>query len=318
MKFRLVEDWDKKYDPPYNAEQIKANYGEDLYNKLIQDPVHKWRVETGIEIIHKEPTKKELDRIWNNWQLMTPEQKSLSDEKSLELFGLSNKENYNNLISLYEDWDRLEEERLDEKYWAAFNVPSIDKPFYLYVNNNNRKKNYSEAKDVLKNALGLAFTDNHNKQSYNKEAIAQLKNVLKSKAEVNSLKFKEVENPYLTHDIDISYIVTASDRDLRRKAEEDVENTLDYIEKQGIKDIPKCKFLTHHGDKQEGNNEHANKTLVGYGENRNKAANAVHMYIHSRLKGEEIQAGDESFVIYKIDNDGEVHQYICTIDIKEI
>ncbi|MBO5712309.1 MAG: hypothetical protein J6R47_05660 [Acholeplasmatales bacterium] len=109
MKFKLVEDWDRKYDPPYNAEQIKANYGEELYNKLIQDPAHKWRMETGIELIHKEPTKKELDRIWNNWQLMTPKQKSLSDEKSLELFGLSNKENYDNLLSLYEDWDRLEE-----------------------------------------------------------------------------------------------------------------------------------------------------------------------------------------------------------------
>lgn len=61
----------RKYDPPYNAEQVLANYGQDLYQKLSADPVHRWRMETGIELIHQEPSKKELDRIWANWQLMS-------------------------------------------------------------------------------------------------------------------------------------------------------------------------------------------------------------------------------------------------------
>ena len=101
MKFKLVESLANIYDPPYNAEQIKANYGEDLYNKLITDPAHKWRMETGIELIHREPTKKELDRIWKNWQLMTDTQKDISDKKSIELFGKPNSEHYKELIAEY-------------------------------------------------------------------------------------------------------------------------------------------------------------------------------------------------------------------------
>lgn len=96
-KLELNED----YDPPYNEEQIKANYGDETYQRLIDDPVHAWRMKTGLELIHKEPSKKELERIWANWQLMTPEQKAESDKKSIELFGKTNEENYNELIKLY-------------------------------------------------------------------------------------------------------------------------------------------------------------------------------------------------------------------------
>lgn len=89
-----------KYDPPYNPKQIRKNYPK-FANKLLSDPVHKWRAETGIELIHKEPSKKELDRIWRNWQLMTKEQKRRSDEKSKSLFGLTNEENYKILVKEY-------------------------------------------------------------------------------------------------------------------------------------------------------------------------------------------------------------------------
>ena len=54
---------DDQYEPPYSLEQIKAKYLENIYNKLANDPVHKWRAKTGIELIHKEPTEEELDRI---------------------------------------------------------------------------------------------------------------------------------------------------------------------------------------------------------------------------------------------------------------
>ena len=89
------------YDPPYSAEQIKKNYGEDTYNKLKNDPAHKWRMETGIELIHKEPSLEELNRIYSNWLLMTDEMKKESDEKSMELFGVKNVEHYNQLKKEY-------------------------------------------------------------------------------------------------------------------------------------------------------------------------------------------------------------------------
>jgi RimJ/RimL family protein N-acetyltransferase len=91
----------EEFDPPYNEEQIKANYGDETYQRLIDDPAHAWRMKTGLELIHKEPSKKELERIWANWQEMTDEQKAESDKKSIELFGKTNEENYNELIKLY-------------------------------------------------------------------------------------------------------------------------------------------------------------------------------------------------------------------------
>ena len=89
------------YDPPLNAEQIKKLKGDRLLAKLIKDPAHKYRMDTGIELIHKEPTLDELIRIMNNWKQMTTEQQALSDAKSVELFGLNNIDNYNKLLNQY-------------------------------------------------------------------------------------------------------------------------------------------------------------------------------------------------------------------------
>jgi hypothetical protein len=68
---------------------------------LYQDPVHRWRADNGIELIHKEPTRDEFERIWKNWQLMPDEMKSKSDKKSIELFGITNRENYEKLLNQY-------------------------------------------------------------------------------------------------------------------------------------------------------------------------------------------------------------------------
>lgn len=88
------------YSRPYSIEEIKKNYPK-LAKKLIEDPVHRWRAETGMELIHEEPTKEEVERIWRNWQEMGKEQKQKSDKKSLEPFGMKNKEHYLKLIAKY-------------------------------------------------------------------------------------------------------------------------------------------------------------------------------------------------------------------------
>lgn len=93
-----------KYDKPYNKQEILDNYGKEVCDKLMKDPAHKFRANTGIELIHKEPTKEELERIWINWNLMDDEQKKLSDKESIRLFGKNNMEHYNELINLYENW----------------------------------------------------------------------------------------------------------------------------------------------------------------------------------------------------------------------
>ncbi len=86
------------YQRPYNKEKIKKLY-PDLAKKLLNDPVHLWRAETGIELIHPEPTLEEQERIWNNWNQMSDEMKKKSDEKSLEFFGMTNNEHYEKLTS---------------------------------------------------------------------------------------------------------------------------------------------------------------------------------------------------------------------------
>ena len=94
---------ESKFDPPYSEKQIKDIYGTKVYNKLIKDPAHKYRMQTGIELIHKEPSKDELERIWKNWNLMDPTQKIESDKKSIELFGKTNKDHYMELITVYNE-----------------------------------------------------------------------------------------------------------------------------------------------------------------------------------------------------------------------
>lgn len=92
----------EKYEPPYNEEQMREHgYSEETIERLKNDPVHGWRMETGIELIHREPTRTELKRIWKNWQQMTPDQKRISDRKCRELFGCDNKTLYEYLLPQY-------------------------------------------------------------------------------------------------------------------------------------------------------------------------------------------------------------------------
>jgi hypothetical protein len=89
------------YQKPYSKKEILEKYPKDFAEKLLSDPIHLWRAETGIELIHKEPTKEELDRIWKNWNEMPEDLKKKSDEKSFELFGKTNKEHYDIIMSNY-------------------------------------------------------------------------------------------------------------------------------------------------------------------------------------------------------------------------
>ena len=89
-----------KYEPPYTYQELVKNYGKDLADKLAKDPIHAWRMKTGIELIHKEPTLDEQERIWENWQLMSDEQKKLSDDKSIEFFGMNNATHHKQIMML--------------------------------------------------------------------------------------------------------------------------------------------------------------------------------------------------------------------------
>jgi hypothetical protein len=85
------------YEPPYSVEKIKNRYPEKA-ERLLVDPVHLWRANSGIELVHKEPTLQEQERIWSNWKLMNDTQKETSNKKSIEFFGLNNEEHQKKII----------------------------------------------------------------------------------------------------------------------------------------------------------------------------------------------------------------------------
>lgn len=180
----------ESYEPPYTLAQIKAQYPEEVYNKLSRCPVHSWRAETGIELIHKEPTEEELDRIWKNWQLMPQELKDRSDEKSLELFGCTNAEHYPKLKA------ELAAKRLDEnkaaylkKFQEEPDVKTVTDQFWIIRSRVKApmndidwwiKKPYSEFKNFV-----LSF-DTRNKSERREEDWRQ--NAINNDAKLLSTK----------------------------------------------------------------------------------------------------------------------------------
>ena len=90
------------YSPPYTLSQIRA-HNPDRYEALVgnKDSTHYWRATSGIELIHKEPTKSEFVRISRNWFVMNGEMKKESDKKSMELFGKTNVQHMEELIEYY-------------------------------------------------------------------------------------------------------------------------------------------------------------------------------------------------------------------------
>ena len=89
------------YQPPYTYHEVAENYGRKVADKLYPDPAHKFRMDTGIELVHREPTLEELDRIYYNWGLMTKSQKRKSDKESQRLFGMTNAAHYKKLRGEY-------------------------------------------------------------------------------------------------------------------------------------------------------------------------------------------------------------------------
>ena len=102
-----------RYTGQLSIEKLEKNYPW-----LAKCPIHRWRAESGIELIHKEPDEEELDRIWNNWNSMSDEMKKTSDKKSLELFKMSNEDHYHKLKQTYRKGPTM---RFTEQYKRIMN-----------------------------------------------------------------------------------------------------------------------------------------------------------------------------------------------------
>ena len=65
------------------------------------DIINKWIQENGIELVHQTPTKQEMEEIWYRWQKMSRNEQEISDQKSIELFGMTNEQHHVVLELLY-------------------------------------------------------------------------------------------------------------------------------------------------------------------------------------------------------------------------
>lgn len=65
------------------------------------DIINQWIQENGIELVHQTPTKQEMEEIWNRWQKMSRNEQEISDQKSIELFGMTNEQHHVVLELLY-------------------------------------------------------------------------------------------------------------------------------------------------------------------------------------------------------------------------
>ena len=136
--YNLILQSLEQYQPPYNQQQMRQNgYSQETIQRLKRDPVHKWRMQTGIQLIHKQPTKSQLERIWKNWQLMTPQQKTKSNQKCMQLFGITNQVLYGYLIPQYTS------QRPSKQ--------NVMYPIYLQKSNSSNK-----SLDLIHNGLNLS------------------------------------------------------------------------------------------------------------------------------------------------------------------
>ena len=84
----------------------------DLKNKEAEE----WSTDALTEIIPDSSSEKELDDEWQKWNDMPRDQQRLSDWKSLELYGVSNKERYESQKSKFLRLEQSElEQNIDDK-----------------------------------------------------------------------------------------------------------------------------------------------------------------------------------------------------------
>ena len=62
-----------------------------------EDPLNAWKTETNLEILPTEAPFGKFEQSWENWELMSPEMQTLSDKKSIEMFGETNRQRFENI-----------------------------------------------------------------------------------------------------------------------------------------------------------------------------------------------------------------------------
>lgn len=121
---------------------INLSYSDDDI-----DDAKDWSEDSNIIIILPKDTIDELEDEWTNWQRMTKRQQDLSDEKSLQIFGITNYEHYVGLKS------KLYGNKFDDDYSDDIYITTEDTKLKFLNKEKDDNKEVCSIKDSLKREL---------------------------------------------------------------------------------------------------------------------------------------------------------------------
>ena len=121
-------DYKKKSDVnvPYSDDEIK-------------DHITNYELDTNIEVIADGDSVEELEKQYDRWMQMTPSEKDMSDNKSLEMYGVTNKQHYETLKSRL-----LAKGEYNQEYIGTVESVQPDK----FIKEDNYENTYQNMEDI--------------------------------------------------------------------------------------------------------------------------------------------------------------------------
>lgn len=168
--------------------------------------------------------------------------------------------------------DILNEKTLLEKQWYGVNYSfdegssRLSDKVFVYA------KDEIQAEDIFNSARNGFYTANKKEQSLNRDLVDIIK-------KLQNVDIDGIDEPVEYNQIGkLDNILSKRDRQLRMDAQNKLTSQLDKIPKK----LQNYKYLIHHIDGDEHNNDVSNMMLVTYNNNKNdvKIAHALHQIIH--------------------------------------
>lgn len=144
----------RDYKKPKSVDEMSDEEQKELPN----DEVSSWRAMTGIELVHYEPDRRDFYDVWSNWKVMPDELKEESERKSLELFGKTNKEHFEDLDTQYRFSDVVSQDLMrlqDFQYGCAYSDGSIVTDMNEIKNRDGWEILVQSPTDFEKNKIGM-------------------------------------------------------------------------------------------------------------------------------------------------------------------
>ena len=107
------------YEVPTDGVYRKPVPFAELPEYLQKDPIHSFRSKNGIELVRDTEDIYELIQTWRNWLCMTDADKVRSDDESIRLFNLNNREHFKFLI------DKIFDKFRRNKWYIAGDILAV-------------------------------------------------------------------------------------------------------------------------------------------------------------------------------------------------